>query len=147
SPRAGSAGRRPARRPRKLPVAVSGIVADVIGKGYSRPATPPVSATERSGWKGKGKDMDGESVSNGWNDERNGERESGGGDPTLNVEEAEQFLCSMLGDHSELSMGVVKDVLGESFSTSCSAFRIQVLYLGSFVSADRSHNQAELQIC
>uniref|UniRef100_A0A453EH20 Uncharacterized protein n=1 Tax=Aegilops tauschii subsp. strangulata TaxID=200361 RepID=A0A453EH20_AEGTS len=110
----GSAGRRPARRPRKLPVAVSGIVADVIGKGYSRPATPPVSATERSGWKGKGKDMDGESVSNGWNDERNGERESGGGDPTLNVEEAEQFLCSMLGDHSELSMGVVKDVLGQS---------------------------------
>ncbi|KAF7035915.1 hypothetical protein CFC21_046698 [Triticum aestivum] len=114
SPRAGSAGRRPARRPRKLPVAVSGIVADVIGKGYSRPATPPVSATERSGWKGKGKDMDGESVSNGWNDERNGERESGGGDPTLNVEEAEQFLCSMLGDHSQLSMGVVKDVLGQS---------------------------------
>ncbi|KAF7028840.1 hypothetical protein CFC21_040701 [Triticum aestivum] len=114
SPRAGSAGRKPARRPRKLPVAASGIVADVIGKGYSRPATPPVSATERSGWKGKGKDMDGESVSNGWNDERNGGRESRGADPTLNVEEAEQFLCSMLGDHSELSMGVVKDVLGQS---------------------------------
>ncbi|KAM0902462.1 hypothetical protein ACQ4PT_019284 [Festuca glaucescens] len=107
SPSAGSAGRKTARRPRKLPVAASGMVADVIGKGYSRPATPPVSVT--SGRRDRG----GGTVSNGWNDVRNGGRDSGPGDPTHNVEEAEQFLCSMLGDSSELSMGVVRDVLGQ----------------------------------
>jgi hypothetical protein len=108
SPHAGSAGRKPARRPRKLPVAASGMVADVIGKGYSRPATPPVSVP--SGRKG--------AASNGWNDVRNGCGPAA--DPACNVEEAEQFLCSMLGDSSELNMGVVRDVLGESsFNTCC----------------------------
>lgn len=29
----------------------------------------------------------------------------------VDIEEAEQFLCSLLGDACELSMGVVKDVL------------------------------------
>ena len=124
SPRAGSAGRRTARRPRKLPVAASGMVADVIGKGYSRPATPPVSVASAR------KDRDGGSVSNGWNgDDRNGERDSRCADLTYNVEEAEQFLCSMLGDSSELSMGVVRDVLGEAFNTCCRGFHIQLLYL------------------
>ncbi|CAM0880479.1 unnamed protein product [Alopecurus aequalis] len=108
SSRAGSAGRRTARRPRKLPVAASGMVADVIGKGYSRPATPPVTVT--SGWKDRD---DGGSVSNSWNGDKIGERNSPCGDLTYNVEEAEQFLCSMLGDSSELSMGVVRDVLGQ----------------------------------
>lgn len=28
-------------------------------------------------------------------------------------EDAEQFLCSMFGDESEISLGVVKDVLGQ----------------------------------
>jgi hypothetical protein len=79
------------------------MVADVIGKGYSRPATPPVSVP--SGRKG--------TASNGWNDVRNG------ADPAYNVEEAEQFLCSMLGDSSELNMGVVRDVLGESSVNTC----------------------------
>ncbi|KAF5446726.1 hypothetical protein F2P56_032329 [Juglans regia] len=31
----------------------------------------------------------------------------------LEIEEAEQFLCSMLGDECELSMAVVRDVLGQ----------------------------------
>jgi hypothetical protein len=99
------------------------MVADVIGKGYSRPATPPVNMTP--GWK----DRDGGAVgSNGWKDERNGVRDSGrGGDPPYNVEDAEQFLCSMLGDHSELSMGVVRDVLGESSSTCCCGLHTKVL--------------------
>lgn len=101
SPHTGSAARKPARRPRKLPVAASGMVADVIGKGYSRPATPPVSVP--SGRKG--------AASNGWNDVRNGCGPAA--DPACNVEEAEQFLCSMLGDSSELNMGVVRDVLGQ----------------------------------
>ncbi|PNT70189.1 SMR domain-containing protein At5g58720 isoform X2 [Brachypodium distachyon] len=107
SPCAGSAGRKAARRPRKLAVAASGMVADVIGKGYSRPATPPVTAT--NGWK----DRDGGAVSNAWTCDRNRERDSGSGDRKYNAEEAEQFLCSMLGDNSELSMGVVRDVLGQ----------------------------------
>jgi hypothetical protein len=107
SPHTGSAARKPARRPRKLPVAASGMVADVIGKGYSRPATPPVSVP--SGRKG--------TASNGWNDVRNGC--GPGADPAYNVEEAEQFLCSMLGDSSELNMGVVRDVLGESSVNTC----------------------------
>ncbi|XP_074295024.1 SMR domain-containing protein At5g58720-like [Silene latifolia] len=34
-----------------------------------------------------------------------------GGGKVVNVEEAEQFLCSMLGDDCELSMAVVRDVL------------------------------------
>ncbi|XP_056683651.1 SMR domain-containing protein At5g58720 isoform X2 [Spinacia oleracea] len=33
------------------------------------------------------------------------------GDAKVDIEEAEQFLCSMLGDDCELNMGVVRDVL------------------------------------
>ena len=41
-----------------------------------------------------------------------------GGGGKFNVEEAEQFLCSMLGDDTELSMAVVKDVLCEWFCST-----------------------------
>jgi hypothetical protein len=68
------------------------MIADVIGKDYTRPATPPVSAP--NAWK-----------------VRDEERDSGSGARKYSVEEAEQFLCSMLGDNSELGMGVVRDVL------------------------------------
>jgi len=74
------------------------MVADVIGKEYTRPATTPVSVP--NAWKG-----------------RDGERDGGSGGRKYSVEEAEQFLCSMLGDNSELGMGVVRDVLGETFFT------------------------------
>uniref|UniRef100_A0A0E0FIQ9 Smr domain-containing protein n=1 Tax=Oryza nivara TaxID=4536 RepID=A0A0E0FIQ9_ORYNI len=93
SPRAGSGGRKASRRPKKVAVAATGMVADVIGKGYTRPATSPVNKT--NAWKG-----------NAWKD-------GSGGDRKYSVEEAEQFLCSMLGDNSELGMGVVRDVLGQ----------------------------------
>ncbi|KAL6626994.1 hypothetical protein ACP70R_030720 [Stipagrostis hirtigluma subsp. patula] len=102
SPRAGSGGRK---RPKKVACAASGMVADVIGKEYTRPATSPVSAPNE--WKGR----DGL----GANIERNGrdgENEGGCAGRSYNGEEVEQFLCSMLGD-SELGMGVVRDVLGQ----------------------------------
>lgn len=35
----------------------------------------------------------------------------GNGVAATTAEEAEQFLCSMLGDESEVSLGVVRDVL------------------------------------
>ncbi|CAO2199637.1 unnamed protein product [Urochloa humidicola] len=95
SPRSGSGGRKAGRRPKRVAVAATGMVADVIGKEYTRPATPPVSAP--NAWKG-----------------RDGEKDVGGaGGRKYSVEEAEQFLCSMLGDNSELGMGVVRDVLGQ----------------------------------
>jgi hypothetical protein len=72
------------------------MVADVIGKEYTRPVTAPVSVP--NAWKG-----------------RDVERDGGSGGRKYSVEEAEQFLCSMLGDNSELGMGVVRDVLGETF--------------------------------
>ncbi|KAF0917074.1 hypothetical protein E2562_016370 [Oryza meyeriana var. granulata] len=95
SPRAGSGSRKAIRRPKRVAVAATGMVADVIGKEYTRSATSPVNTTnawKRNAWKSS---------------------EDGGGDRKYSVEEAEQFLCSMLGDNSELSMGVVKDVLGQ----------------------------------
>ncbi|TKW12086.1 hypothetical protein SEVIR_5G013500v4 [Setaria viridis] len=94
SPRSGSGGRKAGRRPKRVAVAATGMVADVIGKDYTRSATPPVSAP--SAWKG-----------------RDGEKDGGPGGRKYSVEEAEQFLCSMLGDNSELGMGVVRDVLGQ----------------------------------
>ncbi|CAO2181450.1 unnamed protein product [Urochloa humidicola] len=93
SPRSGSGGRKAGRRPKRVAVAATGMVADVIGKDYTRPA-PPVSAP--NAWKG-----------------RDGEKDGGAGARKYSVEEAEQFLCSMLGDNSELGMGVVRDVLGQ----------------------------------
>ncbi|RLN23134.1 SMR domain-containing protein [Panicum miliaceum] len=94
SPRSGSGGRKAGRRPKRVAVAATGMVADVIGKDYTRPATPPVSAP--NAWKG-----------------RDPERDGGSGARKYSVEEAEQFLCSMLGENSELGMGVVRDVLGQ----------------------------------
>ncbi|RLM91586.1 SMR domain-containing protein [Panicum miliaceum] len=94
SPRSGSGGRKAGRRPKRVAVAATGMVADVIGNDYTRPATPPVSAP--NAWK-----------------VRDQERDSGSGACKYSVEEAEQFLCSMLGDNSELGMGVVRDVLGQ----------------------------------
>jgi hypothetical protein len=97
----GSAGRKPCRKPKKLACAASGMVADVIGKDYTRPAPSPVSVGNP--WKGKGA----LSASN--------ECKGGAVGRNYSVEDAEQFLCSMLGDNSELGMGVVRDVLGEPF--------------------------------
>lgn len=94
SPRSGSGGRKAGRRQKRAAVAATGMVAGVIGKGYTRPATPTVSAPNV--WKG-----------------RDGEIEGSGGGRKYSVEEAEQFMCSMLGDDSELGMGVVRDVLGQ----------------------------------
>ncbi|RCV23544.1 hypothetical protein SETIT_5G014800v2 [Setaria italica] len=94
SPHSGSGGRKAGRRPKRVAVAATGMVADVIGKDYTRSATPPVSAP--SAWKG-----------------RDGEKDGGPAGRKYSVEEAEQFLCSMLGDNSELGMGVVRDVLGQ----------------------------------
>uniref|UniRef100_A0A0D9UYH4 At5g58720/SDE5-like UBA-like domain-containing protein n=1 Tax=Leersia perrieri TaxID=77586 RepID=A0A0D9UYH4_9ORYZ len=102
SPRAGSGSKKATRRPKRVAVAATGMVADVIGKGYTRPATSPVSTT--NGWKGR----DGVSLTNAWKTS-----DDGSSDRKHSVEEAEQFLCSMLGDNSELGMGVVRDVLGQ----------------------------------
>ncbi|KAJ1281920.1 hypothetical protein BS78_03G010200 [Paspalum vaginatum] len=90
SPRSGSGGRKAGRRQKKVAVATTGMVADVIGKDYTRPAAPPVSAP--NAWKGK---------------------DGGCGARKYSVEEAEQFMCSMLGDSSDLGMGVVRDVFGQ----------------------------------
>ncbi|XP_031271205.1 SMR domain-containing protein At5g58720-like [Pistacia vera] len=69
----------------KRVVAVTGTVANVLGKEYAR-ASPRKT--------GKFKEVV---------DDRN----------WLDEQEVEQFLCSMLGKDSELSMAVVKDVLGQ----------------------------------
>ncbi|KAG2594773.1 hypothetical protein PVAP13_5KG017800 [Panicum virgatum] len=95
SPRSGSGGRKAGRRPKRVAVAATGMVADVIGKDYTRPATTPVSAP--NAWKSRDQERDG----------------GGSSARKYSVEEAEQFLCSMLGDNSELGMGVVRDVLGQ----------------------------------
>lgn len=65
-------------------VAATGTVSTLLGKDY-------VPATSR-------------------NELKSPRRSSSG---KVNVEELEQFLCSMLGDDCELSMAVVRDVLGE----------------------------------
>lgn len=75
-------------RKQKRAPAATGIVPDVIGKGY-------IGSVRRS--------RDGGS---------NLQRKDGM-ERMYNVEEAEQFLCSMLGDMSEITMDVVRDVLGE----------------------------------
>ncbi|ONM28314.1 SMR domain-containing protein [Zea mays] len=96
SPRSGSGGRKAGRRPKRVAVAATGMVADVIGKEYTRPAANSVVSMPNA-WKGRDGESDG----------------SGSGGRKDSVEEAEQFLCSMLGDNSELGMGVVRDVLGQ----------------------------------
>lgn len=96
SPRSGSGGRKAGRRPKRVAVAATGMVANVIGKEYTRPAANSVVSMPNA-WKGRDGESDG----------------SGSGGRKDSVEEAEQFLCSMLGDNSELGMGVVRDVLGQ----------------------------------
>ncbi|KAH7682435.1 Smr domain-containing protein [Dioscorea alata] len=71
-------------RRRSRVVAASGMVSDVIGKGYSKHVG--------NSCEGR-KDVVVKKV--------------------YRVEEAEQFLCSMLGWDDQLGMGVVKDVLGQ----------------------------------
>lgn len=75
-------------RRHKRVAAATGMVSDVIGKGYS----------------GGGRRNKDRMVTN--------LQSKGCMNRMYNVEEAEQFLCSMLGDESELGMGVVRDVLG-----------------------------------
>ncbi|KAM7496449.1 hypothetical protein LguiA_020863 [Lonicera macranthoides] len=70
-------------KPKKV-VAASGMVSSVLGKDYVR-------STPKRDW---GKN-----------------REKGFSDEPLSKGDAEQFLCSMLGDECELSMAVVRDVL------------------------------------
>ncbi|PWZ15290.1 hypothetical protein Zm00014a_036774 [Zea mays] len=77
-------------------MAATGMVADVIGKEYTRSAANFVSKHAKC-LEGRDGESDG--------DESGGRKDS--------VEEAEQFLCSMLGDNFELGMGVVRDVPGE----------------------------------
>lgn len=64
-------------------VAATGTISTVLGKDYYARSSPRKESTT-SNWVLKGK---------------------------LDKDEAEQFLCSMLGDGSDLSMAVVKDVL------------------------------------
>ncbi|KAM0944438.1 putative Smr domain-containing protein [Dioscorea sansibarensis] len=71
-------------RRRSRVVAASGMVSDVIGKGYSKHVG--------SSYEGRKVVVD---------------------KKVYMVEEAEQFLCSMLGWDDQLGMGVVKDVLGQ----------------------------------
>ncbi|OVA02691.1 Smr protein/MutS2 C-terminal [Macleaya cordata] len=78
-------------------VASAGTVSSVLGKDYVR--SSPLDRDKQynySKWKGHGVISDG-SVGN---------------------EEAEQFLFSMLGDGSELSMAVVRDVFSSSLKTA-----------------------------
>lgn len=79
-------------RKQKRAAAATGMVSDMIGKGYSKP----------SAFCGKV----GSRRSDGSLEEK------GALNRLYSVEEAEEFLCSMLGESSELGMGVVKDVLG-----------------------------------
>lgn len=81
----GGGGRRARRKPKSV-AAATGMVSDVLGKSYSSPVMVC----------GKGR--------------RSGE---GRAEEEKRREDAEQFLCSMLGDSSDLGMGVVRDVLGE----------------------------------
>lgn len=103
------------------------MVADVIGKEYTRSATNSVVSMPNA-WKGRDVESDGD----------------GSGGRKDSVEEAEQFLCSMLGDNSELGMGVVRDVLGEAFFHllvySC-LFRI--LHFDQSVLCRRFHDSTE----
>jgi hypothetical protein len=108
----GSAGRKPCRKPKKVACAASGMVTDVIGKDYTRPAHSPVSVGNP--WKGKG-------ALSASNECKGGAAGEGHAGRNYSVEDAEQFLCSMLGDNSELGMGVVRDVLGEPFYRSTPA--------------------------
>lgn len=73
-------------KPKKKLVAATGMVSTVLGKDYVR-STPRKEST-------RGKCFN---------------------DSAGSKEETEQFLCSMLGDESELNMAVVRDVLCEFY--------------------------------
>ncbi|KAK6235039.1 hypothetical protein SCA6_010376 [Theobroma cacao] len=77
----GGRGRCRVGKQQKRVVAATGMVSTVLGKEYVR-ASP-----------------------------RRGSAPTAAGRSVLVKEEAEQFLCSMLGDECELNMGVVRDVL------------------------------------
>ncbi|KAK7289811.1 hypothetical protein RIF29_03771 [Crotalaria pallida] len=72
------------RRQKKKVVAATGTVSTVMGKGYVAR-----NCNRKKGFRG-------------------------GDDGTVDKEEAEQFLCSMLGKDSDLSLAVVRDVLCQS---------------------------------
>lgn len=91
-PSPGSAGKKRSPRKHKRIAASTGLVSDIIGKEYSKSALA-CSGGER-GWGGS-IEAKKRAVC------------------ACNSEEAEEFLCSMLGGDSELGMGVVRDVLGE----------------------------------
>lgn len=76
-------------KPKKV-VAASGMVSSFLGKDYVR------STPKRDWGKTREKEFSDEPLSKG---------------------DADQFLCSMLGDECELSMAVVRDVLCELFYT------------------------------
>nr|XP_029119112.1 SMR domain-containing protein At5g58720 isoform X2 [Elaeis guineensis] len=78
-------------RKQKRVAAATGMISDVIGKGYLKP----------SAFCGEGRRRSDGSV-----------EAKGAVKRLYGVEEAEEFLYSMLGESSELGMGVVKDVLG-----------------------------------
>lgn len=79
-------------RRQKRVAAATGMISDVIGKGYSKPSSFCGEGRRRSGGSLEGK---------------------GAVKRLYGVEEAEEILYSMFGESSELGMGVVKDVLGE----------------------------------
>lgn len=83
----------------KRVVATAGTVSNMLGKDYVR------SVPKREAWK-----------SNGFLDENWSK-------------DAEQFLCSMLGDDCELSLAVVSDVLCELFVIMCQHFPL-LLFVG-----------------
>ncbi|KAG1335108.1 SMR domain-containing protein [Cocos nucifera] len=76
----------------KRVAAATGMVSDVIGKGYLKPLAFCGEGRRKSDGSLEGK---------------------GAVKRLYGVEEAEEFLYSMLGESSELGMGVVKDVLGQ----------------------------------
>lgn len=105
-----SSVRKEKRRVKRKGVAVaSGMVADVIGKGYWKPSklSSSLLSSSNCGSSGGG---EGRVVV--------GELEEEEGEKKYSVEEGEEFLCSMLGDDADLGMGVVKDVLCEFYQFS-----------------------------
>ncbi|XP_072999644.1 SMR domain-containing protein At5g58720 [Typha latifolia] len=80
------------RKPKRVVAAATGMVSDVIGKGYS--CSPGVCGKGRRRIDGA---AEGKKAVN----------------RAYSVEEAEEFLCSVLGENSELGMAMVRDILGQ----------------------------------
>ncbi|PKA54453.1 hypothetical protein AXF42_Ash000286 [Apostasia shenzhenica] len=83
--------KRGARKAKRL-TASTGMVSDVIGKDYLKPFLGCGSGKRDGGGQ---VELEGRAVL------------------PYSSEEAEQFLCSMLGDGTEIGMGIVKDVLSQ----------------------------------